>query len=115
MTTFTPVLPLGTYKVILEVDGKDVDSVDNVNPKLGDPTVVNFDLQKQAAQRQETAKAAETGTLTKEQERGMTRRAEGCPREGDQRAAGRNGQKQGAERCVQRRYGGVEDQAVRFS
>ena len=38
-------LPLGTYKVILEVDGKDVDSVDNVKPKLGDPMVVNFDLQ----------------------------------------------------------------------
>ena len=85
-------LPLGTYKVILEVDGKDVDSVDNVKPKLGDPTVVNFDLQKLKAQRQETAKAAETGTLTKEQERGMTRRAEGGAREGDQRAAGRNGQ-----------------------
>jgi len=65
-------LPLGTYKVILEVDGKDVDSVDNVKSKLGDPTVVNFDLQKQASQRQETAKAVETGTLTKEQERGMT-------------------------------------------
>jgi len=65
-------LPLGTYKVILEVDGKDVDSVDNVKPKLGDPMVVNFDLQQVKAQRQETAKAAETGTLTKEQERGMS-------------------------------------------
>jgi tetratricopeptide (TPR) repeat protein len=65
-------LPMGTYKVILEVDGKDVDSVDNVKPKLGDPMVVNFDLQQMKAQRQETAKAVETGTLTKEQERGMT-------------------------------------------
>ena len=34
--------------------------------------VVNFDLQQMKAQRQETAKAVETGTLTKEQERGMT-------------------------------------------
>jgi tetratricopeptide (TPR) repeat protein len=65
-------LPLGTYKVTLEVDGKDVDSVDNVRSKLGDPTVVNFDLEKIKQQRQETAKAAETGTLTKEQERGMS-------------------------------------------
>jgi tetratricopeptide (TPR) repeat protein len=65
-------LPLGTYKVILEVDGKDVDSVDNVKPKLGDPMVVNFDLQQMKAQRQETQKAVETGTLTKEQERGMS-------------------------------------------
>ncbi len=65
-------LPLGLYKVTLEVDGKDVDSVDNVKSKLGDPTVVNFDLEKIKQQRQETAKAAETGTLTKEQERGMS-------------------------------------------
>jgi len=65
-------LPLGTYKVTLEVDGKDVDMVDNVKSKLGDPTVVNFDLQKMKAQHQETQKAVETGTLTKEQERGMT-------------------------------------------
>src|SRR3954451_7951404 len=43
-------LPLGTYKITLEVDGKDVDSVDNVKSKLGDPTVINFDLQKLKAQ-----------------------------------------------------------------
>src|SRR5690242_10868867 len=35
-------LPLGTYKLIVEVDGKDRDSVDNVRTKLGDPTEVNF-------------------------------------------------------------------------
>jgi protocatechuate 3,4-dioxygenase beta subunit len=28
-------LPLGTYRVVLEVDGKDVDAVDNVRPRLG--------------------------------------------------------------------------------
>ncbi|HYI92990.1 MAG TPA: tetratricopeptide repeat protein [Bryobacteraceae bacterium] len=65
-------LPLGTYKVVLEVNGADVDSVDNVKSRLGEPTVINFDLQKMKAQRQETQKAVETGTLTKEQERGMT-------------------------------------------
>src|SRR5215469_13844475 len=37
-------LPLGTYKVSLEVDGKDVDSVDNVRTTLGDSQNVNFDL-----------------------------------------------------------------------
>src|ERR1044071_2615858 len=36
-------LPLGTYKVSVEVNGADVDSMDNVKTKLGDPTVVNFD------------------------------------------------------------------------
>ena len=65
-------LPLGTYKVVLEVNGKDDDMVDNVRTKLGDDTVVDFDLQRQKAQQQATAHAAETGTLTKEQERGMT-------------------------------------------
>jgi len=64
-------LPLGKYKVTLEVNGKDVDFVDNVNLRF-DPSTVNFDLQKQAAQRQQTTAAIETGTLTKEQERGLT-------------------------------------------
>ena len=63
-------LPLGKYKVTLEVDGKDVDFVDNVNLRF-DPSTVNFDLQKQAAQRQQTSAAIESGTLTKEQERGL--------------------------------------------
>jgi tetratricopeptide (TPR) repeat protein len=65
-------LPLGTYKVSLEVDGKDVDSVDNVRTSLGDPTVTNFDLREAKQRSQSLAKAAETGTLTKEQERGMS-------------------------------------------
>jgi len=65
-------LPLGTYIITCEVNGKDVDHVDNVRTKLGDPTVVNFDLQTQKVKQQEVAKAAESGTLTKEQERDMS-------------------------------------------
>lgn len=66
-------LPLGTYRVSVEVDGKEVDKVDNVKTKLGDPTVVNFDLQGQKTQRESAARAMEAGTpLTKEQERGMS-------------------------------------------
>ena len=65
-------LPLGTYKVICEVNGKDVDQVDNVRTKLGDDTVVDFDLQKQKARAQANMKAAETGTMTKEQEKELT-------------------------------------------
>src|SRR5258708_4375694 len=30
-------LPLGQYKITLEVDGKDVDTVDGVRRELGDP------------------------------------------------------------------------------
>lgn len=66
-------LPLGTYKVSLIVDGNTVDSVDNVRTRLGDPTAVNFDLKQAEAQKAAIAKAAETGTLTKEQERGMSK------------------------------------------
>lgn len=65
-------LPLGTYNITLEVDGKMRDSVKGVRTKLGDPVPVNFDL---AAMKQKAVamqQAAETGTLTKEQSREMS-------------------------------------------
>jgi len=65
-------LPLGTYKLIVEVDGKDVDSVDNVRTTLGDSTVINFDLKANKQKQQSLAQAAESGTLTKEQTREMS-------------------------------------------
>jgi len=65
-------LPLGTYDIICEVDGKDVDRVQGVRTKLGDPTVINFDLKAQADKQQAIAAAAEKGELTKEQARDMT-------------------------------------------
>ncbi len=65
-------LPLGTYKITLEVDGKDVDFVNNVRTRLGDPVENNFDMQAQAKKSAALSKAAETGTLTKDQSRGMT-------------------------------------------
>ena len=76
-------LPLGNYNIAIEVDGKDVDAVSGVRTKLGDPTAVNFDLQKiakqraaQNAQMNQAAQAAAGGNaaaLSKEQERGMTK------------------------------------------
>lgn len=43
-------LPIGTYKVTVEVNGEARDWVDNVRTKLGDPQQVNFDIKpKQAA------------------------------------------------------------------
>jgi tetratricopeptide (TPR) repeat protein len=65
-------LPLGTYKITLAVDGKDVDYVDKVRTRLGDPIENNFDLHAKAVKQQELNKAAETGTLSKDQARGMT-------------------------------------------
>jgi tetratricopeptide (TPR) repeat protein len=65
-------LPLGTYKITLEVDGKDRDSVNSVRTRLGDPVAINFDLQAQKQRQQQLARAAETGTLTKEQARDIS-------------------------------------------
>ena len=65
-------LPLGTYKVTLEVNGQDVDMVDNVRTRLGEPSVVNFDMQAKKQQQAAMQKAAETGTLTQEQARDMS-------------------------------------------
>lgn len=65
-------LPLGTYNVTCEVDGKPVDNVNGVRTRPGDSTVIDFDLQKTAQKQQALTKAAETGTLTKEQEREMS-------------------------------------------
>lgn len=65
-------LPLGTYRVALEVNGQEVDSVDNVKTRLGEPSVVNFDLHQRKQQQASVQKAAETGTLTEEQARDMS-------------------------------------------
>jgi tetratricopeptide (TPR) repeat protein len=65
-------LPLGTYKITLEVDGKDVDFVDKVRTRLGDPVDNNFDLHAALQKQQALSKAAETGTLSKDQARGMS-------------------------------------------
>lgn len=65
-------LPLGMYKVNLEVNGQIVDSVDNVKTSLGEPRTVNFDLAGKKQQQAAIQKAAETGTLTQEQARDMS-------------------------------------------
>ena len=68
-------LPLGTYKVSVVVDGQTKDSMDNVRTKLGDPIEVSFDMKKSADEQAALTKAAETGTLTKDQERGLSKEA----------------------------------------
>lgn len=65
-------LPLGTYDVTCEVNGQDVDRANGVRTTLGDPKTVNFDLQQIKARRDAMNKAAETGQLTKEQEKQMS-------------------------------------------
>ncbi len=65
-------LPLGTYHISVVVDGKEMDSVDNVRTRLGDPTEINFDLQAIANRQKAMQKAAETGQVTAEVARDMT-------------------------------------------
>ncbi len=65
-------LPLGTYNVIVEMDGKDADSMKGVRTRLGDPVAINFDLSTMKKQREAMEKAAQTGEITKEIERGMS-------------------------------------------
>jgi len=71
-------LPLGTYNITVEINGKEMDGVNGVRTRLGDPTPVNFDLQKiasarkaQASQQQQMASGGQA--LSKEQERSMTK------------------------------------------
>lgn len=66
-------LPLGTYTISCIVDGQVRDSATNVRTSLGDPKTVNFDLKQNAQQSAALQKAAETGTLTQEQSRSMTK------------------------------------------
>jgi tetratricopeptide (TPR) repeat protein len=65
-------LPLGTYTLVLEVEGKDVDQVKGVRTRLGDPTPVNFNLRARKQKQMAMQKAAEAGKVTKEVERGMS-------------------------------------------
>lgn len=61
-------LPLGTYDVVCVVDGKDVDKVGGVHTTTQNYSVVDFNLKA----KENMIKAAETGSMTKEQERGMS-------------------------------------------
>jgi tetratricopeptide (TPR) repeat protein len=55
------------------VDGKVADKVSGVQSKYGDSTIVNFDLKQTQQQQQATAQANESGQLTDQQQRGMSK------------------------------------------
>ena len=65
-------LPLGTYNISCEVDGKVVDKVSNVKSKYGDSTTVDFDAGRMKKQQAAAQQAAQTGQLTDDQARGMS-------------------------------------------
>jgi tetratricopeptide (TPR) repeat protein len=62
----------GTYKVTFVVGGTDVDFRDNVKPRLGEPTRIDFDQAELKRVRDAQEIAAQTGTLTPEQARKLT-------------------------------------------
>jgi tetratricopeptide (TPR) repeat protein len=62
----------GEFKVTVEVDGKVADTMDNVRSKLSEVVELNFDLKKTAERSDALNKAAEAGTLSKEQAREMS-------------------------------------------
>src|SRR5581483_5277478 len=67
-------LPLGTYDVSIEINGKTIDQLTarNVRTRLGDPTPVDFDLAGFKKKSDALNAAAASGTLTKEQARDMS-------------------------------------------
>ena len=69
-------LPMGTYTVSCEIDGKEVDKMNGIRTRPGDPTQVPFDLKNaeaaKAASQAEMQKALESGQASKDLERGMS-------------------------------------------
>ncbi len=66
-------LPFGKYDISCQVDGKTMDSIKGVQSKYGDSTTADFDLRKVAQAQAATQKASETGQLSQDQARGMTK------------------------------------------
>ena len=66
-------LPFGTYDVSCEVDGKVMDKVAGVKSKYGDSVTVDFDLAKVAQQQAATAQANNSGQVSEEQAKGMSK------------------------------------------
>jgi tetratricopeptide (TPR) repeat protein len=65
-------LPLGTYNITVWVDGKQRDAVNHFRNKFNEPQDVDFNLKQTADAQAALNKAAETGHLTKEQEKGLS-------------------------------------------
>lgn len=69
-------LPMGMFNISVEIDGKQVDAQNGVRTRPGDSVPVNFDLRQaqaeNAAKQAALNKAAESGQLSKDLERGLT-------------------------------------------
>lgn len=65
-------LPMGTFNLSCEVDGKEVDKVSNVKTRPGDPLVMDFDLAKANGGDAATQAALQKGEITKDLERQLS-------------------------------------------
>jgi tetratricopeptide (TPR) repeat protein len=65
-------LPRGKFTVSLIVDGKEVDSIANVQSEFATQHEANFDMQKLAQKKAALKQAAETGQFTKEQKKELS-------------------------------------------
>jgi tetratricopeptide (TPR) repeat protein len=65
-------LPIGKYNIILMIDGKEVDHINGLQTHPGDPQIENFDMKQSQEQSKALSEAVKTGSLSKEQERGLT-------------------------------------------
>jgi tetratricopeptide (TPR) repeat protein len=66
-------LPLGTYKLTLVVADKEVDRVDNVRTRLGDPLNVPFNVRPERPQSAQGGGAPQQAAPTPEQDRSMSK------------------------------------------
>jgi tetratricopeptide (TPR) repeat protein len=58
--------------VVLFIDGKEVDHINNLHTHPGDPQVENFDMKQSQEANKALSESLKTGTLSKEQERSMS-------------------------------------------
>ena len=95
-------LPLGTYKVSVEINGETRESVNGVKVSMGDPTPINFNL----AELKKKQQAANTGGApSDEQLRGMSEAERKAYEEALEEAPAADQQEQRTERGIQRRHG----------
>ena len=66
-------LPSGTFDISCEVDGKVVDKVSKVHSGYGDNPNVDFDMRKMQQQQAATQQANNSGQLSQDQARGMSK------------------------------------------
>jgi len=80
-------LPLGTFNVCVEVDGRQRDCVNKLRTTTSNSTDASFNLKAKRDQDQALSEAAQSGTLTKEQEKQLSPEMRAALKEHEKQAA----------------------------